>query len=286
MFRFMNAREPRPHTRCPTLRQTTRAAFPKNKIDVEDAMFEQVFVEHTARTRRPFTVAVSFASQVILIALAVLVPLTRTEALAPGRLLRIITAPGPWNATKPINRTETVSRRTATVPIFVAPAKSLMQPTRVPERILIDESAPPASVANFDRSGLAGGPDGIIGGIEGVIAFAPRLTAPKPVPPASPQRPAKPVPVGGRVQAAKLIHQVKPVYPTLARQARISGLVRLEAIIGRDGAIRSLQVMSGHPLLVQAALEAVRQWRYQATLLNDEAVEVLTQIDVYFKLSE
>jgi protein TonB len=249
-------------------------------------MFEQVFVEHTARTHRPFTVALSFASQVILVALAVLVPLTRTEALAPGRLLRIITAPGPWNETKPINRTETVSgRRPAIAPIFTAPPKSLMQPTRVPERILFDEGAPTAGVANFDRSGT-GGPDGIIGGIESVIAFAPRLTAPEPVPPASPQRPAKPVPVGGRVQAAKLIHQVKPVYPPLARQTRISGLVRLEAIIGKDGGIRSLQVMIGHPLLVQAALDAVRQWSYQATLLNDEPVEVLTQIDVYFKLSE
>jgi protein TonB len=230
---------------------------------------------------------VSFASQVILIALAVLVPLTRTEALAPGRLLRIITAPGPWNGAKPINRTETPSgRRTANVPIFTAPNKSLMQPTRVPQRILIDVSGPPSNVADFDRSHLAGGPDGIIGGIESVIAFAPRVTPPKPVQPASPQRPVKPVPVGGRVQAAKLIHQIKPVYPPLARQARISGLVRLEAIIGKDGAIRSLQVMSGHPWLVQGALDAVRQWRYQATLLNDEPVEVLTQIDVYFKLSE
>lgn len=249
-------------------------------------MFEQVFVEHTARTRRPFTVAVSFASQVILIALAVLIPLTRTEALAPGRLLRIITTPGPWNATKPTNRTGTVFRRPVTMPTFFAPNKSLMQPTRVPERILIDDSAPPSSAANFDGSRLAGGPDGIIVGIESVIAFAPRVTAPKPVQPASPQLPAKPVPVGGRVQAAKLIHQIKPVYPPPARQARISGLVRLEAIIGKDGAIRSLQVMSGQPWLVQAALDAVRQWRYQATLLNDEPVEVLTQIEVHFKLSE
>jgi protein TonB len=249
-------------------------------------MFEQVFVEHTARTRRPFTVAVSFAIQVILIALAVLVPLTRTEALAPGRLLRVITAPRPWFE-KPINRSETVSvNRPAIAPIFTAPPKSLVQPTRVPERILIDESAPPASMANFAGNGSSGGPDGIIGGIESVIATAPRVTPPKPSQPASPQHSAKPVPVGGRVQAAKLVHQVKPVYPPLARQARISGLVRLEAIIGKDGAIRSLQVMSGHPWLVQAALDAVRQWGYQATLLNDEAVEVLTQIDVYFKLSE
>lgn len=87
------------------------------------------------------------------------------------------------------------------------------------------------------------------------------------------------------MQAAKLIRQVKPVYPPLARQARISGTVRLVAIIGRDGAIRNLQVTAGHPLLVPAAVEAVKQWLYLPTLLNQEPVEVITQIDVNFTLS-
>ena len=77
-----------------------------------------------------------------------------------------------------------------------------------------------------------------------------------------------------------------PVYPPLARQARISGTVRLEAVIAFNGAVQSLRVASGHPLLAQAALDAVRQWVYQPTLLNGEPVEVLTQIDVNFKLAE
>jgi len=88
------------------------------------------------------------------------------------------------------------------------------------------------------------------------------------------------------VQQAKLIRQVKPVYPPLARQARIQGTVRLTAIIARDGTIQELQVVSGHPLLVPAALEAVKQWVYQPTLLNGEPVEVITQIDVNFTLSQ
>jgi protein TonB len=87
------------------------------------------------------------------------------------------------------------------------------------------------------------------------------------------------------VQAAKLIRQVNPVYPALAKQARIAGTVQLTAIIGRDGAIRNLQVISGHPLLRSAALEAVSQWLYQPTLLSEEPVEVITQIDVNFTLS-
>jgi protein TonB len=92
--------------------------------------------------------------------------------------------------------------------------------------------------------------------------------------------------VGGKVQAAKIVHQVTPVYPPLARQARISGIVRLEAAISRSGTIESLQVMSGHPMLTQAALDAVRQWVYQPTLLNGQPVEVVTQIEVNFKLAE
>jgi protein TonB len=92
--------------------------------------------------------------------------------------------------------------------------------------------------------------------------------------------------VGGNVQQAKLVRQPRPVYPPLAKQARIQGVVRLNAIIGRDGAIQNLQVASGHPLLVPSALDAVKQWVYQPTLLNGEPVEVITQIDVNFTLTQ
>ena len=88
------------------------------------------------------------------------------------------------------------------------------------------------------------------------------------------------------VQAAKLIRQVKPVYPQLAKNARISGTVRLVAIIGKGGAIENLQVSAGHPLLVPAAVEAVKQWLYQPTLLSGEPVDVITQIEVNFTLSQ
>jgi TonB family protein len=92
--------------------------------------------------------------------------------------------------------------------------------------------------------------------------------------------------VGGNAQQAKLVSQPKPVYPELAKQARISGVVHLSALIGKDGAVKDLKVMSGHPLLIQAAMDAVQQWRYEPTLLNGAPVEVLTQIDVNFTLSQ
>ena len=100
--------------------------------------------------------------------------------------------------------------------------------------------------------------------------------------PAGPTR----IRVGGNVQAMNLVSKVTPVYPPLAKQARIQGTVRFTAIIGKDGHIENLELVSGHPLLVTAAQEAVRQWVYKPTLLNGEPVEVVTQIDVNFTLTE
>ncbi len=108
-------------------------------------------------------------------------------------------------------------------------------------------------------------------------------------PPSSPQPKTTKttrIKVGGQVEAAKLIFQPKPEYPPLAKMARIQGTVRLEAVMSRDGTIEDLKVLSGHPLLVKVALEAVSRWRYQPTLLNGEPVEVLTEIGVNFYLAE
>jgi protein TonB len=115
------------------------------------------------------------------------------------------------------------------------------------------------------------------------------LLAPPPQPVEAPQvvaapPPAGPVPVSSGVQAAKLIKRVIPPYPALARQTRTSGTVKLLAIIGKDGAIRTLDVIEGHPLLRQAAVDAVRQWVYSPTILSGQPVEVQVEIEVNFTL--
>jgi TonB family protein len=92
--------------------------------------------------------------------------------------------------------------------------------------------------------------------------------------------------IGGNVQAAMVINYIKPVYPPLAKQARIQGTVRFNVVINKDGTIQDIQVESGHPLLAEAALDAVRQWTYKPTLLNGEPVEVATVVDVNFTLSQ
>jgi protein TonB len=91
--------------------------------------------------------------------------------------------------------------------------------------------------------------------------------------------------VGGDVQQAKLVKDIRPIYPALARRARIEGTVKLQAVIGKDGSVDQVEVLSGHPVLAQAAQEAVKQWKYKPTLLNGEPMEVITTIEMVFKLT-
>jgi len=100
--------------------------------------------------------------------------------------------------------------------------------------------------------------------------------------PAGPGR----ITVGGNVQSARLTSQAKPVYPAEAKEARISGTVKLTVIIARDGSVADIKVISGHPLFISPAIDAVKLWQYQPTLLNGEPVEVSTQVDVNFTLSQ
>jgi protein TonB len=170
-------------------------------------------------------------------------------------------------------------------------AGRLMAPKSVPKEIatIREEELPPASsgmggVMGGIPGGVAGGsPGGVLGSILSGVSSAP---PPPPPPPVKAVVTPKRITIGGNVQQAKLVRQPKPVYPPLAKQARISGVVHLAAVISKDGTIQDLKVISGHPLLIPSALEAVKQWVYQPTLLNGEPVEVSTQIDVNFTLSQ
>jgi protein TonB len=169
-------------------------------------------------------------------------------------------------------------------------AGKLLVPKVIPKEIKqINEDEAPPSAGVGVTGGVPGGvPGGASGGILGGILGGIPSAAPPPPPPAKKEPPkiTGPVTVGGRVQSAKLIRNPQPVYPQIARQARISGTVELAAIIGEDGHIQELHVVSGHPLLRQAALDAVKQWVYQPTTLNEQAVKVSTTIDVIFTLGQ
>ena len=104
---------------------------------------------------------------------------------------------------------------------------------------------------------------------------------PAPSVPVSPER----IRVGGNQAQLNLVDKVTPLYPPEAKAARIQGAVKFQAVIGKDGRIQDLQLISGHPLLAQSAQDAVRQWVYRPTLLNGNPVEVITQIDVNYTLA-
>jgi periplasmic protein TonB len=134
-------------------------------------------------------------------------------------------------------------------------------------------------------SGMPGGiPGGTLNGSFGAFTAPAPLAAPKPAAtPAVPSAPAQ-IQVGGEVEAALLVHQVIPLYPVLAMNARLEGTVRMSAIIAVDGRVKNLRVISGNPLLVEAAQDAVKKWVYRPTYLNGVPAEVITEINVQFHL--
>lgn len=254
-------------------------------------MFEQTFVEGTGKTNKSWTVVASFILQMGLIGVAVLIPLIFTDVLPRTQLTSMLVAPPPPPppppppAAAPVKVVKVIPRQ--------FDAGKLMAPKQIPKEIAMikeDELPPPMSGAVGVVGGVPGGvPGGTPGGvIGGIIGSVPSVAPPPPPPPKKEEpKPVTPqrIRVGGNVQAAMLVSQPKPAYPPLAKQARVQGVVRFQAIIGKDGTIQNLQLMSGHPLLVQAAQDAVRRWVYKPTLLNGEPVEVVTIIDVNFSLS-
>jgi len=245
-------------------------------------MFEEMVISspNPKKTNKPWTVVVSMLFQVAFLGILILIPLIYTEALPKTMMATMLTAPPPPPPPPP---PPAVAQIVHVKPqAHLMDAGKLMQPKVIPKEVkIIKEDAEPDVATGMTGGvpgGVAGGSmGGVLGGVIGGMGAAP--------PPPKPHQ-TGPLRVGGNVQAARILNRVQPVYPPLARQTRISGTVRLHAIIGKDGAITSLEVMSGHPLLQQAALDAVRQWRYQPTLLNGEPVDVDTTIDVIFSLNQ
>jgi protein TonB len=231
-------------------------------------------------TNKPWTVVVSMILQVLFVSILLLIPLIYTEALPRTMMATLLVAPPPPPPPPPPPAAAIIKVKPT---VHLIQAGKLIQPKAIPKDVkIIKEEAEPPDVGFSAVGGVPGGvPGGSAGGvIGGVIGGMSGSNVPPPPRPTQ-QR----IRQGGQVQAAMLINKVQPVYPPLARQTRVFGTVKLHAIIAKDGTIQQLEVISGHPLLQQAALDAVRQWRYRPTLLNTEPVEVDTTIDVIFSLN-
>ena len=245
-------------------------------------MFEDSLVESGGKlkSKQGATTVLSFILQILLIGVLVLLPLVFTEALPKQQLMTFLVAPPPPPPppSPPAATPEIKVVKKVTTDLDNG---ELRTPTKIPKKIQMikeDEPPPSAGVAGVVGGVPGGVPGGAIGGVLGSVINSTPSAVPKV---ATPQR----VRVSQGVSQGLLIHQVKPAYPPLARQARIQGTVVLQAVIGKDGAIQGLKVVSGHPMLAPAALEAVKQWKYKPYYLNGEPVEVDTTINVNFTLA-
>jgi periplasmic protein TonB len=244
-------------------------------------MFEDSLIESGGKlkTSRGWTSIVSFILQVMIVGVMILIPLIFTEALPKGTTMFMLVAPPPPPPPPP----------PAAAPVKVVKQiqtdivnGELRTPTKIPNKVKIikeDEAPPPAMASAGVMGGVPGGvPGGSMGGVMGSILNSTPTVAPKI---ATPQR----VRVSSGVSTGMLVRKVPPSYPPLARQARIQGTVILQATISKEGSIENLQLISGHPMLAPAAIEAVKQWKYKPYLLNGEPVEVETQVQVNFTLA-
>jgi protein TonB len=242
-------------------------------------MFEDSLLESGGRlkTKRGRTTTFAIFLEILLIGVMVLMPLIFTEALPKQQLMTFLVAPPPPPPPPP----------PAAAPVHVVHQiqtdivnGALRTPTKIPQKVqMIKEDEAPPQMAAGVVGGVPGGiPGGQMGGVIGGIISSTPVAVPKV---AAPQR----VRVSAGVTSGLLIRKVNPNYPPLARQARISGTVVLRAVISKDGSIENLSLVSGHPMLAPAAIEAVKQWKYKPYLLNGEPVEVDTEIQVNFTLA-
>ena len=226
-------------------------------------------------TRQGLTLPVSIAVHAIVLVFVVVVPLLTSEELPePTSAVRAFFVepaappppppPPPPPAPKAATPPKTPPKPVTEEPKFVAPVE-------VPEEVKPEEGLD-LGVEGGVAGGVEGGvPGGVVGGVVGGLPEAPP--------------PPQAVRVGGQIKEPKQIKRVQPVYPDIAKQARVQGVVILEATISPQGKVTDVKILRGIPLLDQAAVEAVRQWVYSPTLLNGVPVPVIMTVTVNFKLN-
>jgi protein TonB len=228
------------------------------------------------RLRRSWTTLSSFGLQALAMGLLLLLPLVRPDHIP---LLHRLATPVSLGAPVP----DAPPMRARTGSATPSPSNVLnthvLEPTRIPIGVTqINEDNPPQPFGVLGTGAPTGAGPGVLNGIPSLDGTGTRPVL------ATPPAPAHPVRVS-HMDPGSLIYQVQPVYPPLARAARVEGPVVMAALISKDGTIENLRVVTGRPMLIRSAVEAVSKWRYRPYILNSEPVEVETQITVNFLLA-
>src|SRR5215813_6709065 len=233
----------------------------------------------------------------LLILMVLLIPLLLPQSISERQLLITLVSPiGPPPPPPPpaVELPVTAAPQMAKPEVRPAAPQALVMPVAIPKdivKIVEEPAAPPIGVVG----GVPGGvPGGVLGGVLGGIlnsnaganvvpVLAPPAPPPPPPPPPKMTVPSEPIRVGGDVREPRPVKMVPPIYPMLASKARVSGIVVLEATITQKGTVEEIRVISGHPLLIEAAIACVKQWQYEPTLLNGSPVAVILTAKVRFE---
>ena len=257
--------------------------LPPAEMASQQNLFAEALLEGTStrQKRHPLKWAASLGAHVAVLLILLLLPLYFSQGLNLQRLnMTLLIAPLPPAAAPPPPPPAAAPRVVRVIPKTFTPGK-LTAPSYVPKTVaMAPDAGPPAEAFAGMLGGVPGGiPGGQVGGVLGGVMNA--VAAPSA--PVS-EGPRGPVRVGGNVKPPRLLSGPAPIYPILARQSHIQGVVVIEAIIDEHGNVVQEKIISGHPLLVEAAMKAVSQRKYEATILDGEPTPVDLRVEVTFQM--
>ncbi|MCU1341569.1 MAG: TonB family protein [Candidatus Acidoferrum typicum] len=255
--------------------------LPPTQASQQEVFADAILEGSSVRQKRhPLKWAVSLSAHLGVLILLLLMPLYFSQGLNMQRLnMTLLVAPLPPAAAPPPPPPSAAPRVVRAIPKTFTPGK-LTAPSFVPKAVV---TAPDAAVPEEAFVGVAGGvPGGVTGGqIGGVLGGVMNGVA-APAAPVVAEGPRKPVTIGGNVKPPRLLFGPAPVYPILAKQSRIQGIVVIEAIIDEHGNVIEEKAISGHPLLIPAAMKAVSQRKYEPTVLDGQPTPVDLRVEVNF----
>jgi periplasmic protein TonB len=261
------------------------------KVEPQHDVLVEVLLEYTSVRQRRSTLdwVASFGVHVAILAVLTILPLYFTAGLDSEKHNLTFLAPPVMPAAAP---PPPLASSAAPRPVHIAPARvftpeQLTAPSFIPKAVIPPDSAgaPPDEALMGVPGGVPGGiPGGQVGGVLGGMLGGFLKGVPPPAPPVA-EGPKVPVRVGGDVKPPHLLFGPAPEYPILARQSRLSGIVTIEAVIDEHGKVTGMRVVSGHPLLVPAALSAVSKRKYEPTVLDGEPTPIDLRVEVSFSFS-
>jgi len=267
-----------------------RSAAPRqNLFKLDEALLDKAFADDV---RKPVDWVISLGIHLAIVAIVMLIPLFVTQAIDLGQLrYTYLVAPSLGAPSVPAPPPPPAAAHPQQAPRPQTLTTQLIAPVAIPKAIEMPRVAeePPSEEAIGVAGGVVGGvPGGQIGGVlggtlggEGLSAPPPPLPTPTPAPASVPSGPLR---VGGEVKAPHTIFAPQPEYPVLAKQARLQGIVQIEAVIDEHGNVVQMKAVSGSGILIPAAMRAVAQWKYEPTYLNGEPYPVSLTVTITFHM--